>query len=166
MGTIMANIFTHKIYLRYISELNSSNFEQADKLLVNCHILSATFKAMSSWKGLQVCREIMTKNSYMPFRSTTMPQNFGNSFPSVTYEGDNSVLLQQTGRFILMKETESEIVIPNKRVRDDDLEGILKVLKYVTRMEIMRIKKIFEAEFGNGVDMKTFWNEKHQRDVI
>ena len=88
---------------------------------------------MSSWKGLQVCREIMTKNRYMPFRSTTMPQNFGNSFPSVTYEGDNSVLLQQTARFILMKESEEEPTVPNKTIRDDDLEGVLKVLKYVTR---------------------------------
>ena len=26
MGTIMANIFTHKIYLKYLSMLNSSNF--------------------------------------------------------------------------------------------------------------------------------------------
>lgn len=103
IGMVMANTFTHKIYNQYITELDAKNFDKADKLLANCHILSATFKALSSWKALKVCTEIMTKNKYLVFRSSMMPQNFGNSFPSVTYEGDNSVLLQQTAKFILMK---------------------------------------------------------------
>ena len=85
MGTVLANSFTHKIYTQYIKELNDKNFEQADKLLVNCHILSATFKALSSWKGLQISSDILTKNKYMTFKSTLVPQSFGNSFPSVTY---------------------------------------------------------------------------------
>ena len=52
----MANTFTQKIYNQYIFDLNAENFDKADKLLVNCHILSATFKALSSWKGVEISR--------------------------------------------------------------------------------------------------------------
>lgn len=55
---------------------------------------------------------------------------------------------------------------PQDNIRDDNIEAVLKMLKYVSAMEINRLKKIFEVEFGNGVGMKTFWNEKHQRDLI
>lgn len=51
-------------------------------------------------------------------------------------------------------------------MKDNDLEGIAKMLEYVTSMEVRRLKKLFQIEFEGQVGMKTFWNEKHQRDVI
>lgn len=84
----------------------------------------------------------------------------------MTYEGDNSVLLQQTARFILVKDKGEDLTKPSLAVRDDDFGGVINMLKYVSSMEIRRLKKIFEAEFESKVGMKTFWNEKHQRDII
>jgi hypothetical protein len=46
----------------------------------------------------------MTGTKYGTFSSTYLTRYFSDSIPSVTYEGDNTVLLQQTAKFILMKE--------------------------------------------------------------
>lgn len=78
------------------------------------------------------------------FRTTGIPYAFNNIVPSVTYEGDNSVLLQQTARFILVKDKGEELTKPSLKVRDDDLISCIKMLKYVTAMEVRRLKKVFE----------------------
>lgn len=46
-------------------------------------------------------------NEFGTFQSTYLPKTFTDVIPSVTYEGDNSVLLQQTAKFILMKEKDN-----------------------------------------------------------
>jgi predicted methyltransferase len=63
-----------------------------------------------------------------------MPSSYNNVVPSVTYEGDNSVLLQQTARFILMKDKGEDLTKPNLFVRDDDIQAIIQMLKYVSAM--------------------------------
>lgn len=55
--------------------------------------------------------------------------------------------MQQTARFILVKDKGEELTKPNLNVRDDDFGGVINMLKYVSSMEIRRLKKIFEAEF-------------------
>ncbi len=100
----MANMFSQKLFTIFSTELKNKNFEKADKVLVKCHIISATFKALTSWKALRISTELATRNFYTSIRTTGLPFSFNNIVPAVTYEGDNSVLLQQTARFILMKD--------------------------------------------------------------
>lgn len=166
LGIIVANRFPQKLFHAFSAEISAKNFEKADKVLVKCHIVSATFKALASWKALKISTEIATRNTYTVFRTTGIPFAFNNIVPSPTYEGDNSVLLQQTARFILVKDKGEELTKPSMKVRDDDLNAAILMLKYVNSMEVRRLKKIFEKEFEAGVPMKTFWNEKHQRDII
>jgi hypothetical protein len=135
-------------------------------LLAKTHIISSTFKALISWKAVKIATEMAIANQYTVYRPTGLPSSFNNIVPSVTYEGDNSVLLQQTARFILMKDKGEELPKPPLLFRDDDIPSALQVLKYVSSMEIRRLKKLLEREVGSGVGFKTIWNEKHQRDII
>lgn len=68
------------------------------------------------------------------------------------------MLLQQTAKFILMKDKGEELTRPANLVRDDDLQGIIRVLKYVTSMEIRRLKKIIQEDVEAKIGFKTIWN--------
>ena len=75
-------------------------------------------------------------------------------------------MLQQTGKFLIMLPSGDEPAKPNSKIKDDDLVSLSKALAYVTFKEVERLKNVFEKEFDNGGQMKTIWNEKHQRDII
>jgi hypothetical protein len=47
-GIIIANKNTHNIFNSFLKEISNKNFSAADKHLINCHIISSTFKALSS----------------------------------------------------------------------------------------------------------------------
>lgn len=166
IGYILANRYSQKLFQAFSAELNAKNFEKADKALVKSHIISATFKALASWKALKISTEIATRNKYAVFRTTGLPYSYNNIVPSVTYQGDNSVLLQQTARFILMKDKGEDLSKPNLKVKDDDLSSVINMLRYVSSMEIRRLKKTFQVQFEAGTGMKNMWNEKYQRDII
>ena len=62
--------------------------------------------------------------------------------------------------------TSEEPKKPQNQVRDDDLEGLEKVLSFVTFKEVQRLKKTIKEEVEKGNKMNTIWNEKYQRDII
>ena len=93
---------------------------------------------------------MMTKNQFSVFKTTFLPSHFINAVPSVTYEGDNSVLLQQTGKFLLMTGGSEEPNKPATKIKDNDMPTIYNVLKYVCFKEVERLKKVFEKEFEGG----------------
>ena len=132
-----------KIFEKFKSELKNKNFSEADKYLATCHIISSTFKALSSWKAVKISREASITNKYSILKTTMLPKSFTSSVPSVTYEGDNSVLLQQTSKFLIMKPSSDEPQKPSLKFRDDDMEALNKILRYVSFKEIERVKKIF-----------------------
>ena len=104
LGYIFANINVSKIFNAYLKALEDKDFDKADILLISCHIVSSTFKALSSWKAEQTERIFLTMTELATFQSTFIPKFFVDAVPSVTYEGDNTVLLQQTAKFILISE--------------------------------------------------------------
>jgi hypothetical protein len=42
-----------------------------------------------------------------------------------------------------MKDNGEDLTKPNLTVRDDDIAGVAQMLKYVSAMEIRRLKKVF-----------------------
>lgn len=105
-------------------------------------------------------------NEFGSFQSTYLPKFFTDCIPSVTYEGDNTVLLQQTAKFILMKEKENELIKPNQNVNSNNLSEILAVFKYVTSSEIRNLKSIIQKSVEEGNDFKIVWNELYQSQII
>jgi hypothetical protein len=51
IGTILSNSYISRIFKNYLAALEKKDFNKADKLLISCHIVSSTFKALSSWKS-------------------------------------------------------------------------------------------------------------------
>ena len=65
------------------------------------HVLSASFKAFCGWKSMHFTRESISLSPISFLKKSGLPLIYGNNVPFVTYEGDNSVLTQQTARFLL-----------------------------------------------------------------
>ena len=70
--------------------------------------------------------------------------------------------------FILMKEKEGDVKPPTKmKIKDNNLEDIIAILRYVNSMEIKRLKKAMQEQFSKSnkeseqVGFKTIWNEKY-----
>lgn len=105
-------------------------------------------------------------NEQGSFQSTYLPKYFTDCIPSVTYEGDNTVLLQQTAKFILMKEKEGELVKPSQNVDSNNLNELLAVLKFVASSEIRNLKGLIQKSVEAGNDFKVVWNEIYQSQII
>lgn len=70
--------------------------------LAEFHCILSGLKVMSSWysvSGIQICRESCGGLGYSSFSSLGRLRN--NQEVHATWEGDNSVLLQQTGKYIM-----------------------------------------------------------------
>lgn len=44
-----------------------------------------------------------------------------------------------------MKDKGDELSKPKLNVRDDDIPSVIQMLKYVTSMEVRRLKKVFQT---------------------
>lgn len=96
------------------------------------------------------------------------PKVFLIGISATTYEGDNSVLLQQTARQLIMRSSpdSQKKRTPKMQFRDDDLESAVEALEYMSNLEVLRVKEAFEREVGNGSSIQTTWNVKLQKEII
>jgi hypothetical protein len=51
IGQLLSNLYVTKIFDSFLASLKVKDYSKADKLLISCHIISSTFKALSSWKS-------------------------------------------------------------------------------------------------------------------
>lgn len=82
-------------------QLSQGNHEFAGKLMAKCHIMSSTFKVLSSELAVQYSKNFVLASKEMSLKGAGLVRFFQTSIPATTYEGDNSVLLQQAARSVL-----------------------------------------------------------------
>jgi len=107
-----------KQYNALVEDLNENNLEN----LNNVHATSAGLKAFSAWwcnESLEVARQCMGGHGYSSFSG--LPHVLQDWAVNCTWEGDNTVLAQQTSRFLLSAY--------KKKMKGKPLNGFLKYME-------------------------------------
>ncbi|KAM6468969.1 peroxisomal acyl-coenzyme A oxidase 1 isoform 4-T4 [Liasis olivaceus] len=90
-------------YRRITGNINEGDLSELPEL----HALSAGLKAFSSWTantGIEECRMACGGHGYS--RCSGLPDIYVNFTPSCTYEGENTVMMLQTARFLVKSYTQ------------------------------------------------------------
>uniref|UniRef100_A0A8C5AYZ0 Acyl-coenzyme A oxidase n=1 Tax=Gadus morhua TaxID=8049 RepID=A0A8C5AYZ0_GADMO len=85
-------------YNRISGDINQGDLSEMPEL----HALSAGLKAFTTWTantGIEVCRMSCGGHGYS--RSSALPDIYVEFTPSCTYEGENTVMMLQTARFLM-----------------------------------------------------------------
>lgn len=117
--------------------------------------LHATSCALKSWctrrstDGIEECRKAMGGHGFSVFSGVS--EIFATFVPSNTYEGDNFVLAQQVGRFLLKQ---LQQVINGKKVTSSTAEYLYTLTKGTT--DAFQFKDIGEEILDPQVQLKIF----------
>ncbi|XP_047221568.1 peroxisomal acyl-coenzyme A oxidase 1 isoform X1 [Girardinichthys multiradiatus] len=87
-----------EIYHRITEHINQGDFSELPEL----HALSAGLKAFTTWEtnsAIEVCRMSCGGHGYS--RSSALPDIYVEFTPTCTYEGENTVMMLQTARYLV-----------------------------------------------------------------
>ncbi|XP_029936658.1 peroxisomal acyl-coenzyme A oxidase 1 isoform X1 [Myripristis murdjan] len=87
-----------KTYHRITADINQGDFSELPEL----HALSAGLKAFTTWAastGIEVCRMSCGGHGYSC--SSALPEIYVTFTPTCTYEGENTVMMLQTARYLV-----------------------------------------------------------------
>ncbi|KAK7091567.1 peroxisomal acyl-coenzyme A oxidase 1-like [Littorina saxatilis] len=85
-------------YMSATKKIEKGALEELPQL----HALSAGLKALSGWEGtegVEQCRLACGGHGYS--HASGIPKIYGNVTPSITYEGENTVMMLQTARYLV-----------------------------------------------------------------
>ncbi|XP_078081425.1 peroxisomal acyl-coenzyme A oxidase 1 isoform X1 [Mustelus asterias] len=97
--------FMREMYHRITGDMNDGDYSQLPEL----HALSAGLKAFTSWvasAGIEECRMACGGHGYS--RSSGLPDIYVTFSPSCTYEGENTVMMLQTARYLFKSYTQAK----------------------------------------------------------
>ncbi|XP_028258746.1 peroxisomal acyl-coenzyme A oxidase 1 isoform X1 [Parambassis ranga] len=90
--------YMKQTYLRITGDINQGDFSELPEL----HALSAGLKAFTTWEAnnaIEVCRMSCGGHGYS--RSSALPDIYVEFTPTCTYEGENTVMMLQTARYLV-----------------------------------------------------------------
>ncbi|XP_033985232.1 peroxisomal acyl-coenzyme A oxidase 1 isoform X2 [Trematomus bernacchii] len=90
--------YMRETYQRISGDISDGDFSQLPEL----HALCAGLKAFTTWTtnaGIEVCRMSCGGHGYS--RSSALPDIYVEFTPACTYEGENTVMMLQTARYLL-----------------------------------------------------------------
>ncbi|XP_067353702.1 peroxisomal acyl-coenzyme A oxidase 1 isoform X1 [Channa argus] len=90
--------YISETYHRISEDINHGDFNELPEL----HALSAGLKAFTTWAvngGIEVCRMSCGGHGYS--RSSALPDLYVEFTPTCTYEGENTVMMLQTARYLV-----------------------------------------------------------------
>uniref|UniRef100_A0AAQ5YGX9 Acyl-coenzyme A oxidase n=1 Tax=Amphiprion ocellaris TaxID=80972 RepID=A0AAQ5YGX9_AMPOC len=90
--------YMKQTYHRISEDINHGNFSELPEL----HALSAGLKAFTTWEtnsAIEVCRMSCGGHGYS--QSSALPDIYVDFTPTCTYEGENSVMMLQTARYLV-----------------------------------------------------------------
>ena len=109
LATAYAVYFVARRVMILLSETQAEIKANDLTLLPELHATAAGLKAVTTTaasQGVEVCRVACGGHGYS--QSSGLPELYANTCPSMTYEGDNSILLLQTARYLIKMRTELE----------------------------------------------------------
>nr|XP_023675794.1 peroxisomal acyl-coenzyme A oxidase 1 isoform X2 [Paramormyrops kingsleyae] len=96
--------FMSQTYHRITGDINQGDFSELPEL----HALSAGLKAFTTWAangGIEVCRMACGGHGYS--RCSSLPDIYVTFTPTCTYEGENTVMMLQTARYLVKSYTQA-----------------------------------------------------------
>jgi len=178
-----------ELHAKFMNSLAVNDLSTAKILLVDLHLMSAGYKATGSWDAIQISREVLTEAAQGVLYITERPKSYVNMIPTATYEGDNSVLLQQLSRVLIRyiellikgkpikgvgesfnvyaQNVQERTELPVFDLESDPLtfETISKLLKDISFKSIATNAEKFMVAMGES-DINTAWNSKMQYELV
>ncbi|CAK1544437.1 unnamed protein product [Leptosia nina] len=156
-----------KTFTKYLSEMKKGNVDNLPEL----HALSSCLKAVSTSDAaayIEQCRLACGGHGYMT--SSRLPHIYSFVVATRTYEGDYTVLLLQTARFLIKawEQAESGVnLTPTvsylsrackvKNTWENSSEGIIRSFEAVAAGKIAHCVKNIREKMQNGLDLDEAW---------
>eukprot|EP00127_Corallochytrium_limacisporum_P005508 Clim_evm25s207 gene=Clim_evmTU25s207 len=141
-----------KGYMNELFQDNQSRMLNHDfSLLAECHAVSSGLKAVTTWKaaaGMELARKTLGGQGYNKFSG--LCQQTQDYLPACTYEGENNILLIQTGRYLLkmaeVGQKKPEFLSPSTKYLADLKSEIFAKCKAQTKGDMASLDNL-EAAF-------------------
>nr|XP_057925438.1 peroxisomal acyl-coenzyme A oxidase 1 isoform X2 [Doryrhamphus excisus] len=131
--------YMSQTYHRITGDINQGDFSELPEL----HALSAGLKAFTTWatnSAIEVCRMSCGGHGYS--RSSALPDIYVEFTPTCTYEGENTVMMLQTARYLMKSYRQARA--------GQLLHGIVS---YLNEADHQRVQPQLVAARSTGIDI-------------